>query len=139
MKKGIVWLSAVIMMVAGTVWGIQRAAVPRVEPTFLETGNQSRGFSVSVGSTNPVQVYTPGTPNLINYPTSDRVLTLTNSHGFKLFCATTSAIAAVSTTRWAILSSSTFVTYTLVPTFCVYDAGASTISVNGKVDFDTAD
>lgn len=134
-----VWLGLATMLVAGVVLGVQRAAVQRVEPTFLETGNASRGFSVSVGSTTPVLVYTPATPNLINYPTSDRVMTIANSHGFKLFCATTSAIAAVSTTRWAILSSSTFVTHTLVPTFCIYDVTASTKEVHFKVDYDTAD
>ncbi len=139
MNKASVWLSAGIMMLAGTVWGVQRGAVQNVQPTFLETGNGSKGLRVLVGSTTPVLVYTPSTPVLVNYPTSDRVLTLEQFTPFKLFCSTSTGFTASSGLSWVVFSSAPFVTNTLVPTFCLFEAGGSTQPVYGKVDFDTAD
>jgi hypothetical protein len=139
MNKAAMWLSCVVMLVAGTVWGIQRGAVPRVEPTFLDTGNASRGFAVIVGTTNAVLVYTPSTPLLGNYPTADRVFTLQNPQGFNLYCGTHPAVNFAGNPRWIVFSSGTFSTQTLVPTYCIFDVSGSTQRVYGKIDYDTAD
>lgn len=134
------FLLMVLLMGGGVVWGIQRGAVQRVEPTFLDTGNAHRGFTVQVGSTTPILVYSPQAGSLGNYPTADRKFVLQNfKTAFVLFCGTSTSFTATSGNRWVVQSSSTYETTTLANTYCLYDVGGSTREVIGRVEYDTAD
>lgn len=111
-------------------------------PTFHDTGNAAIGFSVAIGTTTKVQLYSVSYSPLNSSDIRDREIMVQQNTSFNLYCSTSSTgWTASSGNRWVVYSSQTFVTSGLSNMWCLFEpgAGSGTKEVIGRISYDLRD
>lgn len=131
MKK--IWLSFLLIGVLSSL----AYAWPRLgagaQAVTQNSGNKTRGISVTVSSTTATQVYTG-----VEY--HREVLLQNTDSSYYVFCGTHSAVIASSGPRWMLPPKPTgFTTNATSSIYCIGEAGAGQIEIIGSAEYDYKD
>lgn len=134
MKK--VWLSFLLIGVASSL-SSRIEAWPRLgqgaQAVTQNSGNKTKGISVTVSSTSVTQVYSG-----VEY---HREVFLQNTDStYYIFCGTHSLVSATSGPRWMLPPKPTaFTTNATSSIYCISEAGSSSIEILGSQEYDYKD